>query len=380
MKTLLLSLLLCASVAQGQRTPPVLEIGSDLPHFSLKGIDGKVHTPADYKDARILCFIFTSNHCPSSVKAAPLMADLAKDYADKPVQIIAISSNSHEALRPDEMGHSPYGDTYEEMKPFADHWGWTFPYLYDADTQSFAIACGAQSTPHVFIFDQARKLRYSGRIADLERNSPTILKNHVSAAFDSLLAGDEISEPVTRAIGCSTKWLSKKDSVVADQKTWEEKPVTLAELDAKLAAKLRENQSGNVRMINFWSTTCGPCVAEFPLLVDTYRRFQLRNMDFISISLDPIEDKDKVRDFLESRHAALADNTVKSMKKEARASNNYIWSEPNADRLAEALYPEWTGALPLTIILAPGGEVLWTSADEVDPVELRSALIKALEK
>ena len=151
------------------------------------------------------------------------------------------------------------------------------------------------------------------------------------------------------------------------------------DLDEALAKKLRENKSGNVRVINFWSTTCGLCVAEFPDLVETYRRFQNRNVDFISISLDPKDDKAKVKKFLESRHAALSKRTQPSMEKEGRTSNNYIWTDANADKLAEAIHPEWSGALPLTVIISPDGKTMWSSNSELDVVELRTEILKGLD-
>ncbi len=214
---------------------------------------------------------------------------------------------------------------------------------------------------------------------DSGRSSGPVEKSYIRDAFDALLEGSEIMEPVTRSFGCSTKWLVKGDSVTQEQKEWEAKPVTLGGLDEGLAKKLRENKSGNVRVINFWSTTCGPCVAEFPALVETYRRFQNRNFDFISISMDPAEDKAKVKKFLESRHAALSDRTKPSMEKEGRTSNNYIWTGGNADKLAEAIFSKWTGALPLTLVISPNGEVIWSDNSEIDVVELRRQIIKGFE-
>lgn len=370
---------LLGGILFAQEVPKVLPIGSDLPGFSLPGIDGKTHTEKDYADAKILCVIFTCNHCPDSVAAAARTEEIHQDYKDKGVAIVAVNANNPASLRPDELGYSPYNDSFEEMKPFAESYGWTFPYLYDGETQKFATACGAQSTPHVFIFDSDRKLRYTGRMDDSRRSSGPVEKSYVRDALDALLAGQEVEETVTRSFGCSTKWLFKGDNVAKDQKAWEAKPVTLDDLDEALAKKLRENKSGNVRVINFWSTTCGPCVAEFPDLVETYRRFQNRNVDFISISMDPPEAKAKVKKFLDSRHAALSDRTKPSMEKEGRTSNNYIWTGDNPDKLAEAIYPEWTGALPLTVIISPEGEVLWAENSELDFVELRSEILKGLE-
>ncbi len=378
-KTALAFLSLFGSFAFADETPKVLPIGADLPSFSLPGIDAKIHTEEDYTGAKVLGIIFTCNHCPDSVAAAARTEQIHQDYKDKGVAIIAVNANNAKSLRPDELGYSPYNDSFEEMKPFAADYGWTFPYLYDGETQKFAIACGAQSTPHVFVFDADRKLRYTGRMDDSGRSSGPVEKSYIRDAFDALLAGSEIKEPVTRSFGCSTKWLFKGDSVAQEQKEWEAKPVTLDGLDEALAKKLRENQSGNVRVINFWSTTCGPCVAEFPALVETYRRFQNRDVDFITISMDPTEDKAKVTKFLESRHAALSERTKPSMDKEGRTSNNYIWTGGNADKLAEAVFPEWTGALPLTLVISPKGEITWSNNSEIEVVELRRQILKGLE-
>jgi peroxiredoxin len=377
--TLIAFLYLLGGFGMAAEVPKVLPIGSDMPSFSLPGIDGKTHTEKDYAEAKILCVIFTCNHCPDSVAAAARTEKIHQDYKEKGVAIIAVNSNNPASLRPDELGYSPYNDSFEEMKPFADSYGWTFPYLYDGEKQDFATACGAQSTPHVFVFDSDRKLRYTGRMDDAGRKKDPVEKSYVRDSFDALLAGKEVAVPVTRSFGCSTKWLFKGDSVAEDQKAWEAIPVTLDDLDEALAKKLRENKSGNVRVINFWSTTCGPCVAEFPELVETYRRFQNRNVDFITISMDPPEDKAKVKKFLESRHAALSKRTRPSMEKEGRTSNNYIWTGDNADKLAEAIHPEWAGALPLTVIISPDGKTLWSHNSEIDVVELRTEILKGLE-
>jgi peroxiredoxin len=379
MKSLSIFLPLFAGVAFAREVPKVLPIGSDLPAFSLPGIDGKTHTEKDYAKAKILCLVFTCNHCPDAVASAARLQEVHQDYKGKGVAVVAVNANNPNSLRPDELGYSPYNDSFEEMTPFAKDYGWTFPYLYDGEKQVLATACGAQSTPHVFIFDAERKLRYTGRMDDARRSKKPVEKSYVRDALDALLTGKEVGEPVTRSFGCSTKWLFKVNSVAKAQTDWEAKPVTLDKLDEALAKKLRKNESGNVRVINFWSTTCGPCVAEFPDLIETYRRFQNRNVDFITISLDPTEEEAKVMKFLKSRHAALSKRTEPSMKKEGRTSNNYLWAGKNPDRLAEAIHPEWSGALPLTVIVSPEGKILWNHQGRFDVVELRRQILKGLE-
>ncbi len=370
----------CVLPVMAQQIPKVLPIGSELPDFSLPGIDGKTHAAAEFQAAKLLCVIFTCNHCPDSVAASARMQQIHLEYKDKGVAIVAVNGNNGGALTPDELGYSPFGDSFEEMTPFAKDYGWTFPYLYDGETQAFTTACGAQSTPHVFLFDADRKLRYTGRIDDAGRNPAAVGKSYLREALNALLAGTEVSEPVTRSFGCSTKWLFKKPNVAKDQASWEKKPVTLSDLDTALCQKLAANDTKKLRLINFWSTTCGPCVKEFPALVDTYRRFQNRPMEFISISVDDAAQRPTVLAFLESRHAALSDQTAPSLSEEGRTSNNYLWTGGNPDAMAKAIDPEWTGALPHTVLIAPGGKILWRHTDEIEVVELRRQVLKGLQQ
>jgi peroxiredoxin len=363
----------------GNEVPKVLAIGSSAPDFSLPGTDGKIYSLANFKDSKALCVIFTCNHCPDSVAAAARTEQIYQDYKDRGVALLAVNPNHPGSLTPDELGYSPFGDSQEEMAPFAKDYGWTFPYLYDGEKQAFATACGAQSTPHVFLFDGERKLRYTGRMDDGRRNATASDKNHLREALDAVLAGTEVKEPVTRSFGCSTKWLFKSSRVAADQAAWEKRPVTVADLDEALSKKLRENGSKNLRLINFWSTTCGPCVKEFPDLVDTGRRFQNRPFEFVSISLDPVDKRAAVLKFLESRHAAVPDPTAKSLKEEGFPTNNFHWAGGNPDLLARAIDSEWTGALPHTVLVAPGGRILWRHTGELDIVELRRQIVKGLE-
>lgn len=358
--------------------PPVLELGKKAPDFTLPGVDGEEHSLEDFADSKILVVMFTCNHCPDARAAAPRMAELHEKYTDESVAFVAISGNDPKALRPDELGYGIYGDSFPEMKPFAEKNGWAFPYLYDGDTQKVTRAYGAQATPHVFIFDEERLLRYSGRIDDMKRRSGPLGDSYVVDAIDALLAGKEIETKTTRAFGCSTKWSYKRDSVAKDQARWEAIEETLALLDAKLAKNLAANETEKLRVVNFWSTTCGPCVVEFPDLIETYRRFQNRPVELITISLDPLEDRPKVLNFLKKQHAALSPRTAKSVQAEGRSSNNYLY-KGNPDHLAEAFDPEWTGALPHTLVIAPGGKLLWQHAGMVEGVDLRRQIVKWLE-
>jgi len=134
-----------------------LNIGDAAPDFSLPGIDGKTHSLADYKDAKILMVVFLSNHCPDSHAAQGRILKLAAEMKDKGLVVIAINPNNPDGVSIDELGYSKYSDSFEDMKKYAVETNLTIPYLYDGEKQVVAKAYGCLATPHVFIFDAQRK-------------------------------------------------------------------------------------------------------------------------------------------------------------------------------------------------------------------------------
>src|SRR5437870_11533680 len=113
---------------------------------------------------------------------------LVDDYKDKGVTLIAIEPNNPNAVRLNELGYTDVGDSLEEMKIRAEYRHFNFPYLYDGETQQVTEAYGAQATPHIFIFDKDRKLRYEGRIDNAQRESLVKIQD-ARVALDAMLAG-----------------------------------------------------------------------------------------------------------------------------------------------------------------------------------------------
>jgi hypothetical protein len=142
---------------------------------------------------------------------------------------------------------------------------------------------------------------------------------------------------------------------------------------------LRANPSENLRLVNLWMLGCTPCLAEFPDLVEIYRRFQGRPFELVTISLDPPADHPKVLKFLQSKQVALSQQTQPSFDKEGRAANNLRYNG-DPDALPEALDAEWNGALPHSVLIAPGGAIVWRHNGRVDPLELRRAIVKWLDE
>ncbi|MCF6312638.1 MAG: redoxin domain-containing protein [Verrucomicrobiales bacterium] len=356
-----------------------LKVGSSAPDFTLSGIDGKDHSLVDYAKADILAILFTCNHCPSAQAVESRVKKMVDDYKGQSFQLVAISPNHAESLRLNELGYSVYGDTLDEMKKHAAEQKFNFPYLFDGKTQTVARAYGALATPHVFIFDKSRQLQYVGRIDDSRYGDPSLVKSHDARnAIDALLAGKKPSVTQTRAHGCSTKWAHNQNLVEQYNQEFEKKTVLLEKIDAAGIKKLVANPTNKLRLINLWATWCPPCVAEFPELVKIGRQFETRGFDFISISLDSPDMKQEVLEFLTSEHAALPRLTEKSLIKEGRKSNNYLYSNSDTDALAEALDPQWQGPIPYSILVAPGGKILFRQTGEIDPVELKTEILNHL--
>ena len=125
--------------------------------------------------------------------------------------MVAICPNDPRSVRLDELGYTDMGDTFEEMKLRSKQKKYNFPYLYDGKTQSVAKAYGPVATPHVFIFDKERKLRYQGRIDDVEKPTKTPNNFDTRNALDELLANKEVTVKTTKVFGCSIKWASKSE-------------------------------------------------------------------------------------------------------------------------------------------------------------------------
>lgn len=147
-------------------------------------------------------------------------------------------------------------------------------------------------------------------------------------------------------------------------------------IDSRGIAALRKNETKKVRLFNVWATWCGPCVEEFPQLVATSRKFGLRDFEFISISMDDPKNVDEVKAFLEKHNAIVPDKLKPSLKAEGRKGNAYVFNEASQEELIKALDPEWPGPIPHTLVVAPGGEVIFRHNGPIDGDELRAKILE----
>lgn len=376
MKTLLISSLALAATVCANYTPTPLEQGATAPNFELTNIDDTTVTLADVRGEKGTAIIFTTNHCPDAIASVGRMKKLVDTFKPQGIGFAAINSNSPEGLRLDELRFSVYSDSFEDMKHVAKDSEFNLPYLYDGKTQEIAKAYGAVATPHIFIFDANLKLKYNGRISDGRRKLGPAKKNEAHDALTALLAGKEPQVIKTRPIGCTTKWLEKAAAVAASDRKWNAQTVTVETINAESVAQLVANEANSkFRLFNVWSTSCGPCVAEFPDLAAIYKQYSLQKLEFITISLDPPKDIAQVTEFLQDHHVGTASNTQKLLEKDGRTTNNYLYDGDTED-LAKALDPEWNGAMPHTLLVDKNGKVLYRHTGTIDPLELKKVIVK----
>jgi len=178
-----------------------LEIAEPAPNFDLPGVDGKSYSLADFADAKVLIVVFSCNHCPYVVGSEERMKALHADYSPRGVAMIAINSN--------ETDNHPTDD-FDHMVERAKEKGFEFPYVRD-EGQDVARAYGALRTPHFFVFDAGRRLRYTGRMDDNPRQGGQETTRELRDALDALLEGADPPVQVTNPIGCNVKWKGKAE-------------------------------------------------------------------------------------------------------------------------------------------------------------------------
>jgi peroxiredoxin len=174
-----------------------LSLGAEAPDFALPDPDGKIHSLGDFSGRPALLVAFICNHCPYVKHIAPAFAQLAKEYQQRGVGIVAINSNDFE--------HYP-DDSPAKMKEEIALRSYVFPYLVD-QSQQVAKTYRAACTPDFFLFDADRKLVYRGQLdASRPGNSLPVTGKDLREAIEAVLAGQPVATDQRPSIGCNIKW------------------------------------------------------------------------------------------------------------------------------------------------------------------------------
>jgi len=175
-----------------------LQIGEKAPNFNLTATDGKSYQLSDFK-GKVLVVFFTCNHCPYVIGSDEVTRRTVEKFAPKGVNFVGINSNSKNTYEE---------DSFPNMIRRMEENKFPWIYLYD-ESQKIALNYGALKTPHFFVFNEARKLVYTGRAIDNPRDTSKMTVNDLEKVLDELLNGKDIFPKVTNPIGCNIKWEGK---------------------------------------------------------------------------------------------------------------------------------------------------------------------------
>jgi thiol-disulfide isomerase/thioredoxin len=249
-----------------------------------------------------------------------------------------------------DLAYTDVGETLDDMRLRAAYNHLEYPYLSDGESQTLTKQFRVVTTPHIFVFDRERRLQYQGRLEE------------APSAVETLLSGKPVRSTRTPVAGCTVKGLGapERDERLA---AVEAAPVTVEGIDASGLKRLRQNGTGKLLLVNFWATWCAPCVSEFPDLEMTYRMYKGRNVEFVTVSVNDPAERPAVIEFLRQHHASHP---------------NWQFATSDVYGLQEAFDPKLPAPVPLTLLLAPNGDVLYQELGASDIPRLRRAILANL--
>jgi len=338
-----------------------LETGDAAPDFFLRGVDGKSYSLASFEKSKLLVVVFTCNHCPTSQAYEDRLIELSRDYDRATLAIVAISPNDPLALRKDELGYSEVSDTFEGMQIRAKRKGFSFPYLYDGADQNCSRSYGPRVTPQVFLFNQDRRLKYSGRI-DNSVDSRKVYQHDLRSAIDHVLAGKNIKNSNTKVLGCPIKWAGARNLVARDNARLDRETVSLKSLDEQGFAFLVANKSKLLKLFVVWSPDLKSTNESFTQLVEIHRRYRKRGLEIITLTAKEPLGEEKILAFLRGHHASF---------------RNYFY-EVDWGRFPLQVDLKSKETYPLTFLIEPGGSVRYRQIGSFKPLLMKRAILDIL--
>lgn len=341
-----------------------LDVGDALPAFSLPGADGKPHSSSEYKDKKLLAVVFLSNHCPTSQRFQDRLIRLSRDYGPKGLTVVAISPNHPQAIPLDELAFSDLGDSLEDMTARAKQKKYPFAYLYDGETQGVTKSFGAAATPHAFLFDEKRTLRYAGRIGDLD-NENRVDRQELFQAVEFLLQGKTPPVTKTRVYGGTIRKRENAYIVERMLKRFSKETVYLKKTTVQNLEFMRTNKSVRTKLFFVWSTENPKIRSHLLTLSEIHKIYRKRGLEWVTVNVDGEDHEEHVHGLLKETHSS---------------GRNFLCRGAEISPLADLRGERGDQATPYLAIVRPGGRVAYRSTSGLDPLELKRQILAALNK
>ena len=340
-----------------------LEKGDQMPHFRLKGIDGKFYNSQNFP-SRLLAVVFISNHCPVSQNFQEELLALVEDYEARGFGLIAISPNDPQAIPPDELAFSDLGDSLAEMKIRAKDFKYTFPYLYDGSTQDTSRAFGVRVTPHAYLFDAKRSLRYSGRIGD-PKNPSNRNRQELRQAIAALIRGNSPKVEQSPVFGSSIKWKKNRHLVQKMNERFSRETIVLKNADKRTYEFIRKNVSLRPKVIYVWSSKDTNYREDLLKISAMHKIYRKRGLELITSCIDGVDEHENIYDILK--------NTLCS-------SQNYISEGAEISPLADLRGESGDRITPYLAILDHKGLPVYRSRGGINELVIKKEVLKTLNR
>ena len=269
--------------------------------FELLGVDGQYYTNRHLKGHKLTLIIFLSNHCKVSQSFQKKIIQMNKKWVDYELKLFVFSPNYENAILPDELAYSDYGDSFKEMKQRAHKEKYNFPFIYDGKTQVITKSLDAKITPIGYLFNKDEKLVYSGKIGNYLRPNDTI-KTHLEKTINNLLNGEEVKFNRTKVYGTAIKF--QKDMKIAEQvaKRHSQETVNLYYADSKRINFFLNQKTNFPKLFYFWDTRSNLKLVESNLetISKIFKKFRKRGLKVFTVCVCSEEQRNSIHQTLKN--------------------------------------------------------------------------------
>ena len=175
---------------------PLCDFGWQAPDFTLSDTQGNQVTLSEQFNAKAVLIMFISNHCPYVIAVAQRLAQDMQELQLQGINVVAVMSNDY---------HEYQADSPENMRRFAQKYGFSFSYLIDLD-QQVGRAYGAVCTPDFFGLNNAGELQYRGRLDSAGMGDPSNRDKELVKAMLQIAETGQGPKQQNPSMGCSIKW------------------------------------------------------------------------------------------------------------------------------------------------------------------------------